>query len=116
MTSKVKATKVKRESCQTKTCSVKSDFHPKTQNLSRQNKKKNESPYDDSKESKENKISTNNMVWPIHCPKCNRGIVSLENFSDHLRQHWWIDRCCAICGKRVNSKFDHHLRSHTRAS
>jgi len=116
MTSKVEATNDQRESYEKKTCSVKPDLQPKTKNISKQNKKKKESPSDYSKENKENKISTNNMVWPIDCPKCHRRIVSLENFGNHLRQHWWINKCCALCGKRVNSKFDDHLRSHTGAS
>ena len=100
---------VQKDSSEMKTGSFKPDLHRKAQNLV----KKKEIRSDDIEE---NKISLNRMVWPIDCPKCHRQIVSLENFGDHLRQHWWIDKCCAICGKKVNSKLDQHLKSHTGAN
>ena len=111
LTQKVKEAdlNVQKDSSELKTSSFKPDLHQKAQNLV----KKKEIPSDDIEE---NKISLNCMVWPMDCPKCHRQIVSLENFGDHLRQHWWIDKCCAICGKKVNSKLDHHLKSHTRAN
>ena len=63
---------------------------------------------------KENEVPNDN--WPVDCNKCNLSLDSLENFNQHMNDHWSEDKCCPVCGILINStrsNFKQHLKTHT---
>ena len=52
---------------------------------------------------------------PVPCVKCNESLATLENFNEHMIDHWRDDKCCPVCGyhTRFPSIFKQHLRIHT---
>ena len=62
----------------------------------------------------ENEVQNDN--WPVPCIKCNISLDTLENFNQHMNDHWSDDKCCPVCGLLINSKrfnFKQHLKIHT---
>ena len=42
---------------------------------------------------KENEVQNDN--WPVDCNKCNLSLDSLDNFNQHMNDHWSEDKCRA---------------------
>ena len=62
----------------------------------------------------ENEVQNDN--WPVDCIKCGLSLDTLENFNQHMNDHWSGDKCCPVCGLLINSKrfnFKQHLKIHT---
>ena len=41
----------------------------------------------------ENEVQNDN--WPVDCNKCNLSLDSLDNFNQHMNDHWSEDKCRA---------------------
>ena len=58
-----------------------------------------------------------NDHWPVDCIKdCDTVLTNLDNFNQHMNDHWSEDKCCPVCGLLINSKrfnFKQHLKIHT---
>ena len=61
----------------------------------------------------ENEVQNGN--WPVPCVKCNESLATLENFNEHMIDHWRDDKCCPVCGilSRDHYDFKKHLSIHT---
>ena len=71
---------------------------------------------DDPTEYGEMKEEVQNDHWPMDCNKCGLSLDTLEDFNQHMNDHWSDNKYCPICDLLINSKrnnFRQHLMIHT---
>ena len=75
-----------------------------------------EEDHDEAEEGNEEVDEGNNNNWPVDCAKCHISLDTLENFNQHMVDHWREDKRCPVCGLLINSKsfnVKEHLKIHT---